>query len=420
MRMKMLTILAGIRLALETIWEHKLRSVLTVLGVIIGTGTIIAVGSIIAGLDGAVTGVLRSFGANTAMVFRIPVGFGGGRDPSVFERKALTYEDAQAIADRCPSVERTSPYLFSFNFGQRGPQINIAKYKANDVYNADIGGTDESYAGGGNVQMKEGRFFNDSENLHHVPVAVIGEDLPNALMGRGENPVGKLITVNGHEFQVLGVMKRPANSFPGQDDLRVLLPYFTMHKLFPNAKENMIVVAAKEGKLPAAIDEVRAVLRLQRHVPLSKPDDFYLSTSEQMVEQFHNVTAMVALVMVVLSSIGLLVGGIGVMNIMLVSVTERTREIGIRKAIGARRFDIVLQFLTEAVVLTGLGGLIGMTFGWLISLLARAIFPSLPTAVPLWAAVLGFIVSVAVGLFFGIWPANKAARLDPVVALRYE
>jgi putative ABC transport system permease protein len=317
-------------------------------------------------------------------------------------------------------VEHTSPYLFSFNFGQRGPQINIAKYKANDVYNADIGGTDEGYAVGNNVQMKEGRFFNDSENVHHAPVAVIGEDLPNALMGRGENPVGKSITVNGHEFQVLGVMKRPANSFPGQDDLRVLLPYFSMHKLFPNAKENMIVVAAKEGRLPAAIDEVRAVLRLQRHVPLSKPDDFYLSTSEQMVEQFHNVTAMVALVMVVLSSIGLLVGGIGVMNIMLVSVTERTREIGIRKAIGARRFDIVLQFLTEAVVLTGLGGLIGMTFGWLISLLARAIFPSLPTAVPLWAAVLGFVVSVAVGLFFGIWPANKAARLDPVVALRYE
>jgi putative ABC transport system permease protein len=418
--MRLLTILAGIRLALATIWEHKLRSILTVLGVIIGTGTIIAVGSIIAGLDGAITGVLRSFGANNAMIFRIPVGFGGGRDPSVLQRKPLTYELARAIAERCPSVEHTSPYLFSFNFGQRGPQINIAKYKANDVYNADIGGTDEGYAVGNNVQMKEGRFFNDSENIHHVPVAVIGEDLPNALMGRGENPVGKWIVVNGHEFEVLGLMKRPANSFPGQDDLRVLLPYFTMHKLFPNANENMIVVAAKEGKLAAAIDEARSVLRLERHVPLSKPDDFYISTSEQMVEQFHSVTAMVALVMVVLSSIGLLVGGIGVMNIMLVSVTERTREIGIRKAIGARRFDIVLQFLTEAVVLTGLGGLIGMTFGWLVSLAARAIFPSLPTAVPLWAAILGFVVSVAVGLFFGIWPANKAARLDPVVALRYE
>jgi putative ABC transport system permease protein len=161
-------------------------------------------------------------------------------------------------------------------------------------------------------------------------------------------------------------------------------------------------------------------MRIQRKVATSKPDDFFISTSEQMVEQFHNVTSMVALVMVVLSSIGLLVGGIGVMNIMLVSVTERTREIGIRKAIGARQADIILQFLTEAVVLTGLGGLIGMTFGWSISFACRMIFPSLPTAVPMWAAALGVIVSVAVGLFFGIWPANKAAHLDPVVALRYE
>jgi putative ABC transport system permease protein len=159
---------------------------------------------------------------------------------------------------------------------------------------------------------------------------------------------------------------------------------------------------------------------MERRVPLSKPDNFAISTSEQMVEDFRKITALTAIVMVVLSSIGLLVGGIGVMNIMLVSVTERTREIGTRKAIGAKRSDIVIQFLTEAVVLTGLGGLIGMTLGWLISVIAQLVFPSLPTSVPLWAAALGVLVSVGIGLFFGIWPANKAARLDPVVALRYE
>jgi len=417
--MRLLTLLAGMQLAIATVWEHKLRSFLTVLGVIIGTGTIIGVGSIIAGLDGAITGVFRSFGSNTALVFRIPVGF-TARDPSALLRKPLTYQDAQAIAERCPSVAHVSPYLFSFNFGQRTPAINIAKYKANDIYNVDVGGTEESYAGGGSAEIKEGRFLSDFDNLHHMPVAAVGEDIPQALFARGEDPVGKLINLNGHEFEIIGVMQRPSASFPGQQDLRVLLPYFTMHKLFPAANENMIVVVAEEGKLAAAIDEIRAVLRMQRRVPFSKPDDFYISTSEQFIEQFHSVTSMVALVMVVLSSIGLLVGGIGVMNIMLVSVTERTREIGVRKAIGARRFDIVLQFLTEAVVLTGLGGLIGMTVGWLISLLARLVFPALPTAVPLWAAALGVIVSVAIGLFFGIWPANKAARLDPVVALRYE
>jgi len=200
----------------------------------------------------------------------------------------------------------------------------------------------------------------------------------------------------------------------------VLLPYFTMKKMFPNAKDNMLIVVASEGKLAAARDEVTVVLRQQRRDAYNKPDSFAITTSEQMIEDFRKVTAVTTIVMVVLSSIGLLVGGIGVMNIMLVSVTERTREIGIRKAIGARRFDIVVQFLTEAVVLTAIGGTIGMLFGYLISLLARFAFPNLPATVPAWAAAMGILVSVGIGLFFGIWPANKAARLDPVDALRYE
>jgi len=414
--MTLVELTSAVGLALSTVREHKMRSFLTVLGVIIGTGTIIGVGSIIAGLDGAITNVLRSFGTNTAVVFKFP--FLSAVTDEEVRRKSLTYEDAVAIAERCPAVAHVSPYLFPNSFGT-GPQINIARYKGQELYQADVGGTEESYVAGGSAEMSEGRFFSDAENQHHLPVVAVGADVPRALMN-GEDPIGKWVDVNGHKFEIIGVMKRPAASFPGQNDVRFLLPYFTMKKMFPAARENMLIVVALPGMLPAAIDETRAVVRIQRHVPPNKPDDFSISTSEQMVEQFHSVTAMVALVMVVLSSIGLLVGGIGVMNIMLVSVTERTREIGIRKAIGARRADIVLQFLTEAVVLTGLGGLIGMTFGWMISLLARMVFPSLPTAVPLWAAVLGVVVSVAIGLFFGIWPANKAARLDPVVALRYE
>jgi putative ABC transport system permease protein len=267
--------------------------------------------------------------------------------------------------------------------------------------------------------MMTGRFFTDSESQHRLPVAVIGEDLYRALFGL-ENAVGKSIEVDGHEVEVIGVMKRPAASIPGQDDNRVVLPYFTMHKMFPTAEENVLMVQAKDGQLAAAVDELTVVLRQRRHVPLTAPDNFAVSTADQMVEQFRSLTAVTALVMVVLSSIGLLVGGIGVMNIMLVSVTERTREIGVRKAIGARRRDIVLQFLTEAVVLTSLGGMCGMIAGYLISFASRLAFPMLPSSVPLWAAGLGLVVSIGIGLFFGIWPASKAARLDPVEALRYE
>ena len=415
--MRLLEMRSAAGMALATIREHKMRSLLTILGVIIGTGCVIAVGSIITGVNGAITNITKSFGPDTGFAYKFNIGFRGNITGDEFRRKPLTYENALAIKERCPSVIHISPYMFSPNmFNNFFERI---KYKNREVFRVELAGTTESYAVGGTEKMLFGRYFTDDESRRHQPVVVIGEAIYRGLMP-DEDPIGKRVILNGQEYEVIGVMSKPAASFPGQEDRRVLLPFFTMKKLFPNAKEMMIVFVGGPGLLSQAQDEVSAVLRAERRVPPGKPDDFWISSGTQMLEDFHRITAMVAIVMVVLSSIGLLVGGVGVMNIMLVSVTERTREIGIRKALGAKRTDILLQFLTEAVVLTGLGGLIGMLAGWAVSTAARLIFPSLPTSVPMWAATLGVVVSVGVGLFFGLWPANRAAQLDPVEALRYE
>jgi putative ABC transport system permease protein len=400
-------------MALATIREHKMRSFLTVLGVIIGTATVIAVGSIITGLDSSISNIFRSFGPTTLIVFKFQIGFRFNISREEMMRKPLTVENGKAIAERCPSVQGVSPYLFA-DFRT----IHNGKYKGNEIYDLDLGGTEEAYAAGGTV-MKTGRFLSIADNQHHLPVAVLGSDLAKSWFP-SVDPVGKWVEIDGHQFEVIGTMERPAASFPGEEDRRVLLPYNTMKKMFPSAKENMLVVIAYPDKMAAAEDEVHGVLRQERRLKPNDPDNFAITTAEQMVEDFRKMMAVTAIVMVVLSSIGLLVGGVGVMNIMLVSVTERTKEIGIRKAVGAKRADIITQFLTEAVVLTGLGGLVGMFLGWLLSLGAQLVFPSIPTTVPLWAAIMGVSVSVGVGLFFGIWPAAKAARLDPVEALRYE
>lgn len=405
---------SSVGMAFDTLRSYKLRSFLTVLGVIIGTGTIIGVGSIITGMDGAFSNAMRSIGNETIVVFKFALGprF-GNRSEEERTRKPITYDQAQAVRERCPHVERVTAVLRPW----RG--IQKVRYQGNDYAGAQLQGADVSYAEVMQAEMLHGRFYTEVENQHRAPAVVLGEDVAKGLFASSD-PTGKWIDVEGHQMQVMGVMKRSESNGPGNRDSRVIMPYWSMRKFQPAAQEHMLFVQPVKGQQTVAMDEIRGVLRQERRVKHDQPDSFAFSTSEQMIQDFRAIMSITALVMVVMSSIGLLVGGIGVMNIMLVSVTERTREIGVRKALGARSREIITQFMTEAVVLTFLGGLLGMAVGYLIPLIGGVIFPDLPMSVPLWAASVGVGVSVAVGLFFGIWPANKAARLDPVVALRYE
>lgn len=405
---------SSVGMAFDTLRSYKLRSFLTVLGVIIGTGTIIGVGSIITGMDAAIANAMRTFGSDTMVVFKFAVGprF-GNRTAEERMRKPITFEQAQAIRERCPHVDKVTAGLLPW----RG--VQKIRYQANDYAGLDMWGADSSYADVWQVELIHGRFFSEIDNQHRARVVVLGEDVWKGLFSSSD-PSGKWVDVEGQKMEVIGVMKKSATGGPGSRDNRLVMPYWSMRKFQPAAEEHMLFVKPVKGQLPAAMDEVRGVLRQERRVKYNEPDSFSISTSEQMIDDFRSIMSITALVMVVMSSIGLLVGGIGVMNIMLVSVTERTREIGVRKALGARRREIITQFMTEAVVLTFLGGLLGMAVGWLIPVLGGFVFPELPMTVPLWAAGTGVVVSVGVGLFFGIWPANKAARLDPVDALRYE
>ncbi|MGO9268755.1 MAG: ABC transporter permease [Terriglobia bacterium] len=407
-------------LALDTLRTHKFRSFLTVLGVLIGTTTVIAVASIIAGLDSRIVQTMEQFGTNTLWVYKLQFGARLRLTKEERMRKPLTYEDAMAIQEQCPAVEEVSAALLMQvnDFGGLSP--TTVHYKGHDMSDAQFFGVTANYLKTANAPLADGRFFIDADDLHRRDVAVIASTVVDRLF-KNEDPVGRSILINGHAFEVVGTLNK-FKGFVGDnpDDRDVWVPYWTFKKIYPEAKDNFLNVLAYRGKLDHAEDQVRGVLRRRRHVKPSEPDNFGVATAESLITQFREVISTVALVMVVISSIGLLVGGIGVMNIMLVSVTERTREIGVRKAIGARRSDITWQFLLEAVTLTGSGGAMGIGLGELISFTIRMLVPDLPSTVPLWSIVTGFMVATGVGLFFGLWPALKAARLDPIAALRYE
>ncbi|MEP6568573.1 MAG: ABC transporter permease [Acidobacteriota bacterium] len=408
----------NLRMALSTLLANKLRSFLTVFGVVIGIITVMLIASIISGIDVAVKKEVESFGTRSIYISKYNPGIHIGRlSREERMRKELTFDDSVALSG-LPTVELSVPFLDITNnfFGQKLLVSGGGKTTAGVA----LQGTLPEFEKAGTQVISEGRFFSDSETENRENVCVVGSQVADDFFAFG-SPVGQQIKIGADEFRVVGVLQKREQFLPsgGSDDQNnvIYIPFSVAKKLKPNADDVYVLAVAKAGMMDEAKDQVRDLLRVRRQVPFSAPDNFGMETSESILDNFRSITSGLAIAMVVISSVGLMVGGIGVMNIMLVSVTERTREIGVRKAIGARRSDIMWQFLIEAATLTGIGGLVGLSIGWLLTLLLRLLLPSY---VPLWAPVGGFVASVGIGLIFGIWPAWKAARLDPIESLRYE
>jgi putative ABC transport system permease protein len=402
-------------MAFETLRANKLRSALTILGVSVGVITVIFMVSIIQGLNKAFAEQVESLGSNTIFISKFDPGFGRPPGPEEIHRKDLTVEDAEALRTEAPSLSGASPV-------KRMIAVT-ARYRDKQTDTPILFGVTPYYEFVHTQYVARGRFIKDLDMDNRDNVVIIGVDVARALFPY-EDPMDKDIRIAGNPYHVIGVMEPLGNFFGQSRDNSLFIPITTFDKYYPDRPfpETVFFIVARphsRAVVKSAMDEMTDILRRRRRVPLNAPNNFGMSSQDSLLDIYNQLTGATALVLTAISFVALMIGGIGVMNIMLVSVTERTKEIGVRKAVGATRANILSQFLIEAVVLTGIGGLAGLAVGELMAVIINKYSP-LPAHVPLWAIGVGVGISAAVGIVFGLWPAWKAARLDPIEALRWE
>jgi putative ABC transport system permease protein len=407
-------------LALGSINQHRFQSSLTLLGIIMGVAMVIVVVALIQGLDGTVKRQLSRLNPNSFFLLRIDFSDMGNPDfEGVLKRRpVLTLDDALAVRAECPTVRVVSLLYAQMPFNP----VHVW-YKGEEAQSPFLRGIEHYFQDAAGLWVERGRFISESDSLHRRNVVVLGQTIADGLFG-AEDPLGKLIHIDGQVYEVIGLLERREALFGGPNENQlVLIPFGTFDKYYSEREKEflqMMCLADSPDEVARAMDEVRELMRRRRRLPAGAPDNFSIFASTQMLDIWAQASSGISMVMVGVASLGLLIGGIGVMNIMLVSVTERTGEIGLRKAVGARRRDVLWQFLLEAVMLTIMGGVVGVLAGIGIALLIQLVVPSLKASISLGAISAGLVVSVSVGLFFGLWPAYRAARLNPIDALRYE